>query len=84
MCIDDDSKEKDTCLLSPRSAWMNCNRPGSGNKPCNSSIAPILPRDKLSCASQDSGVMILETLTSESLEEELYIIHIGAPPTIKQ
>ncbi len=49
-------KKEDTCLLSPRSAYMNCSRPGSGNKCCNFSIAPILPRDKLSCTTHSETI----------------------------
>jgi len=38
------------CLQSPKSAYMNCNQLGRGNNACNSSTAPILPRDKLSAS----------------------------------
>lgn len=42
-------ERKHTLLLSPRSAKMNCSRPGSGNSFCNCSTAPKFPRDRLSC-----------------------------------
>ena len=47
--VETKKERKHTLLLSPRSAKMNCSRPGSGNSFCNCSTAPKLPRDRLSC-----------------------------------